>query len=81
MSIEGGYATMVDREVFDEWLRDRASDSGAVRHTGSRTNRETLASRPGASTGTPIGPKRISNEKEKADKSKGNWLYKPPIIL
>jgi|SRR5271166_180929 len=34
MSIEGGYVGMVDREVFDEWLRDRAEQSGAQRFTG-----------------------------------------------
>jgi geranylgeranyl diphosphate/geranylgeranyl-bacteriochlorophyllide a reductase len=30
MPIEGGFVGMVDREVFDAWLRDRASVSGAV---------------------------------------------------
>jgi geranylgeranyl reductase len=32
--IEGGYVGMVDREVFDEWLRERAREAGAVRRTG-----------------------------------------------
>jgi geranylgeranyl diphosphate/geranylgeranyl-bacteriochlorophyllide a reductase len=32
--IEGGYVGMVDREHFDEWLRERAADAGAVRETG-----------------------------------------------
>ena len=32
--IEGGFVGMVDREHFDEWLRVRAVDAGAVRHTG-----------------------------------------------
>lgn len=31
----GGYVGMVDREVFDEWLRKRATAYGAYRHTGS----------------------------------------------
>ena len=30
-----GYVGMVDREVFDEYLRERAADAGAVRATGS----------------------------------------------
>jgi geranylgeranyl reductase len=32
--IEGGFVGMVDREHFDEWLRERAADAGAVRATG-----------------------------------------------
>lgn len=32
--IDGGYVGMVDREVFDEWLRERAQRSGAERCTG-----------------------------------------------
>ncbi len=32
--IEGGFVGMVDREAFDEWLRERAAASGAVRRTG-----------------------------------------------
>jgi geranylgeranyl reductase len=35
MPIDGGYVGMVDREVFDEWLRRRAADAGAVRRTGT----------------------------------------------
>ena len=30
----GGYVGMVDREVFDEWLRERAVAAGATRRTG-----------------------------------------------
>jgi len=30
-----GYVGMVDREHFDEWLRERASRAGAVRRTGT----------------------------------------------
>ncbi len=31
----GGFVGMVDREEFDEWLRDRAARNGATRFTGS----------------------------------------------
>ena len=33
--IEGGFVGMVDREVFDEWLRERAASSGAQRRVGT----------------------------------------------
>jgi geranylgeranyl reductase len=33
--IENGFVGMVDREQFDEWLRQRAASSGAVRRTGT----------------------------------------------
>ena len=33
--IEGGFVGMVDREVFDEWLRNRAATLGAQRRAGS----------------------------------------------
>ena len=35
MPIKGGFVGMVDREVFDEWLRDRASQAGAVLRRGT----------------------------------------------
>lgn len=35
MPIEGGFVGMVDREHFDEWLRERAALSGAVRRRGT----------------------------------------------
>ena len=35
MHIEGGFVGMVDREVFDEWLRDRAAAAGAQRASGT----------------------------------------------
>lgn len=35
MPIEGGSVGMVDREHFDEWLRDRAVRAGAERATGA----------------------------------------------
>lgn len=34
MPIDGGFVGMVDREVFDEWLRQRAVQAGARRRTG-----------------------------------------------
>lgn len=34
MPIDGGFVGMVDREEYDEWLRDRAERSGAKRFTG-----------------------------------------------
>jgi geranylgeranyl reductase len=33
--IEGGYVGMVDRDVFDEWLRERAAGAGATRQRGT----------------------------------------------
>lgn len=35
MPIDGGYVGMVDRDVFDEWLRERARRAGAARATGT----------------------------------------------
>ena len=35
MPIENGFVGMVDRDVFDEWLRNRATLAGAVRQTGT----------------------------------------------
>jgi geranylgeranyl reductase len=35
MPIEGGFVGMVDRDVFDEWLRARAATAGAERRTGT----------------------------------------------
>jgi geranylgeranyl diphosphate/geranylgeranyl-bacteriochlorophyllide a reductase len=34
MPIDGGFVGMVDRDVFDEWLRERAVHAGARRRTG-----------------------------------------------
>jgi geranylgeranyl reductase len=34
MPIDGGFVGMVDRDVFDEWLRKRAEEAGAKRRTG-----------------------------------------------
>jgi geranylgeranyl reductase len=33
--IENGFVGMVDRDVFDEWLRERAAAAGAVRRAGT----------------------------------------------
>jgi geranylgeranyl reductase len=35
MPIDGGFVGMVDRDVFDEWLRARAAAAGATRRTGT----------------------------------------------
>ncbi|MFN5406304.1 geranylgeranyl diphosphate reductase [Bradyrhizobium sp.] len=35
MPIDGGFVGMVDREHYDEWLRQRAALGGAVRRTGT----------------------------------------------
>lgn len=35
MPIDGGFVGMVDRDVFDEWLRERAVHAGAERRTGT----------------------------------------------
>jgi geranylgeranyl reductase len=42
MPIDGGFVGMVNREVFDEWLRGRAAAVGAERRTGAfvRISRE-----------------------------------------
>ena len=34
MPIDGGFVGMVDRDEFDEWLRERAAAAGAKRRTG-----------------------------------------------
>ncbi|MBU6377607.1 MAG: geranylgeranyl diphosphate reductase [Gammaproteobacteria bacterium] len=40
MPIDGGFVGMVDRDVFDEWLRERARSAGAVRIDGTFTRIE-----------------------------------------
>ena len=35
MPVEGSYVGMVDRQDFDEYLRDRAAKAGAIRETGT----------------------------------------------
>ncbi|MDJ0683259.1 MAG: geranylgeranyl diphosphate reductase [Alphaproteobacteria bacterium] len=58
MPIDGGYVGMVDREHFDEFLRERAHLAGAERATGAfeRVERDTdgtaiIAFKPGAGRG------------------------------
>ncbi|MES2523297.1 MAG: geranylgeranyl diphosphate reductase [Gemmatimonadota bacterium] len=36
--VGNGFVGMVDRDVFDEWLRTRAADAGAERRTGTFTS-------------------------------------------
>ena len=38
MPIDGGFVGMVDREAFDEWLRQRAAAAGAQRRVGTFKN-------------------------------------------
>ncbi|MFN3231214.1 MAG: geranylgeranyl diphosphate reductase [Alphaproteobacteria bacterium] len=38
MPIDGGFVGMVDRDVFDEWLRERAEKNGAKRINGTFRN-------------------------------------------
>lgn len=40
MPIDGGFVGMIDREVFDEWLRERARHAGALRVDGMFTRVE-----------------------------------------
>lgn len=44
MPIDGGFVGMIDRDVFDEWLRVRASEAGAQRRTGTFKSYERDAS-------------------------------------
>jgi geranylgeranyl reductase len=46
MAIQGGFVGMVDREVFDEWLRVRAADHGAQRLRGDFVTVERPAGAP-----------------------------------
>jgi geranylgeranyl diphosphate/geranylgeranyl-bacteriochlorophyllide a reductase len=43
MPIDNGFVGMVDREVFDEWLRERARASGAERRAGTFERYESAA--------------------------------------
>jgi geranylgeranyl reductase len=44
MPIDGGFVGMVDRDVFDEWLRERAAHLGATRRAGTFLRLEPLPS-------------------------------------
>jgi len=61
MSIEGGFVGMVDREVFDEFLRARAASCGAVRRTGSfeRITRDDPDGAPRVHFSTEAGPASV----------------------
>lgn len=48
MPIDGGYVGMVDRDVFDEWLRERARLAGAERANGRFERLEYLRDGSGA---------------------------------
>lgn len=61
--IEGGFVGLVDREHFDEWLRDRAASHGAQRRSGrfQRIERDTdgtalVVFQPSAADDAPDGP-------------------------
>ncbi|MEM7027459.1 MAG: geranylgeranyl diphosphate reductase [Pseudomonadota bacterium] len=43
MPIDGGYVAMVDRDEYDEWLRQRASNAGAERITGQFRRLENIS--------------------------------------
>jgi len=48
MPVSSGFVGMVDREHFDEWLRNRAAMAGAERITASFDKVERMAAEPGA---------------------------------
>jgi geranylgeranyl reductase len=61
--IEGGFVGLVDREHFDEWLRERAASHGAERRSGrfARIERDTdgtalVVYQPSAADDSPNGP-------------------------
>lgn len=55
----GGYVGMVDRDVFDEFLRARAAEAGAVRATGSF---ETLSRDPDGTAVVAYRPKGAADD-------------------
>jgi geranylgeranyl reductase len=65
--IEGGFVGMVDRDVFDEWLRERAALAGAARRIGTfdkltRDDDGTSVvhfTERGSAAGAAIGPARV----------------------
>jgi len=60
MPIENGYVGMVDRDVFDEFLRDRAAASGARRITGTFLDLERAGTGgPVVVCRTPAGERRL----------------------
>jgi geranylgeranyl reductase len=62
MPIDGGYVGMVDREKFDEWLRERAVSCGAVRIDGTFCEVNTRVQHSGCKISyRPAGLKRGDN--------------------
>jgi geranylgeranyl reductase len=59
--IEGGYVGMVNRETFDEWLRERAASHGAIRRQGM------FESLTRDADGTAIVRYRVRQDKADAD--------------
>ena len=55
MPIERGFVGMVDREVFDAFLRERAASAGAQRCTGTFVD---IGTRPRRRGGCPLPPAR-----------------------
>jgi flavin-dependent dehydrogenase len=58
--IENGFVGMVDREHFDEFLRNRAAEAGAERRTGTfphrpRRGRHAMSIYRDKATGEPVG--------------------------
>ena len=63
MPIDGGFVGMVDREAFDEWLRQRAAAAGAVRREGAF---ERLEHEPDGTTTIHYRPKGAAKDAEPA---------------
>jgi geranylgeranyl reductase len=65
MPVGGGFVGMVDRDVFDEWLRARAATAGAERRAGvfERIERD--------ADGTAVVCYRPVNEAERRNPSSG----------
>lgn len=61
MPIDGGYVGMVNREVFDEFLRQRAEKSGATRLSGKYTHTER------DDDGTPVICYRDANDQSERE--------------
>jgi len=71
MPIENGYVGMVDRDVFDEWLRNRAAGAGAIRRTGQYS----------AITRDPDGTAVVHYHAKGADKSEPDQRVRARIVI
>lgn len=69
MPIDGGYVGMVDREHFDEWLRNRAEAQGATRLNGKFIDINTSAGKSGNHCELRYQPSNRPAHGEKADQS------------